>query len=147
MKKKRHEALIRLITDRVIDTQEELQRLLNDNGFAVTQATVSRDIKELRIAKSTDMSGSYRYMHKTAEKGKAVPYQNVFSASVISISSAMNDVVVKCHAGMAQGACAALDSMNLEGIVGTLAGEDTIFAVAESETAAVKVTAFLRELL
>ena len=147
MKKERQKKLIQLITDKVIDTQEELQNLLEENDFIVTQATVSRDIKELRITKSTDISGNYRYMYKTAENGKEIPYQSMFSASVISVTSAMNDVVIKCHVGMAQGACAALDSMKLDGIIGTLAGDDTIFAVTQSENAAKQVTAFLKGLL
>ena len=147
MKKNRQDKLIQLISDKVIDTQEELQSLLRSSGFEVTQATISRDIKELRIMKSTDISGNYRYIYPRPENGRGVPYQSVFAASVTEICSAMNDVVIKCHVGMAQGACAALDNMKLDEIVGTLAGDDTIFAVTKSEAAAKHVVLFLSELL
>ena len=147
MKKKRQDKLIELIENQIIDTQEELQSLLRGGGFEVTQATVSRDIKELRIVKSTDLAGNYRYIYPRPENGAKIPYQSIFAGSVISVCSAMNDVVIKCHVGMAQGACAALDNMNLDEIVGTLAGEDTIFAITKGEMAAKQVVTFLSGLL
>lgn len=136
MKKRRLQAILTLIKEHAVSTQEELLELLQRDGFDVTQATVSRDIKELRLIKTTDASGVYRY--KQLEDGQAaVPkFAGIFADSVISVVSAVNDVVVRCYAGMANAACAAIDSMEFPEVVGTLAGDDTIFIIAKSEQAA-----------
>ncbi len=137
MKKQRQNKLIEFITEHAVETQEDLQKALCDAGFNVTQATVSRDIKELRIVKALDSTGKYRYtVANTATPGKDVRYSEIFSNSVIKVDFAMNDVVIKCHAGMAQGACAALDNMFSDMVLGTLAGDDTILAITSSEKAA-----------
>lgn len=134
MKKNRQEKIIELINTRVIDTQEDLQKALNDLGFSVTQATVSRDIKEMRIVKALDLNGVYRYtINQAAYKKSEIKYNEIFANSVVQVQSAMNDVVIKCHAGMAQGACAALDSMFGNLTIGTLAGDDTVLAITHSE--------------
>lgn len=134
MKKERQAKLIELIGKKPIETQEDLQKELLDAGFDVTQATVSRDIKELRIVKLLDANGIYRYATgSTGSNGKTLKYRELFTHSVISVDYAMNDVVIKCHTGMAQGACAALDMMHFDNIVGTLAGDDTIFIIARTE--------------
>ena len=100
----------------------------------MTQATVSRDIKELRLVKSLDVNGAYRYMNPHVETGEnGVNYTDIFRNAVHSIDYASNDVVIKCHTGMAQAACAALDSMQWSMVVGTLAGDDTIFVITRSE--------------
>ncbi len=137
MKKQRQNKLIEFINEHAIETQEELQKALCDAGFNVTQATVSRDIKELRIVKALDSAGRYRYTVANASTGgKDVRYSDIFSNSVIKVDFAMNDVVIKCHPGMAQGACAALDNMFSDMVLGTLAGDDTILAITSSEKAA-----------
>lgn len=142
MKKERQDKLIELITKNPIETQEDLQNELMNAGFNVTQATVSRDIKELRIVKLLDANGVYRYaVGNTGSAGKALKYRELFTHSVISVDYAMNDVVIKCHVGMAQGACAALDMMHFENIVGTLAGDDTIFIITRTENDAKELCA------
>ena len=110
--------------------------LLQRDGFDVTQATVSRDIKELRLIKTTDASGVYRYKQLEDGQAAAPKFAGIFADSVISVVSAVNDVVVRCYAGMANAACAAIDSMEFPEVVGTLAGDDTIFIIAKSEQAA-----------
>lgn len=148
MKKSRQEKIIELIHTKVIDTQEDLQKALNDLGFSVTQATVSRDIKELRIVKALDLNGVYRYtINQAALKKTEIKYNEIFSNSVIHVQSAMNDVVIKCYAGMAQGACAALDSMFGNLMLGTLAGDDTILAITHSSEEAQILVRKIRELL
>jgi len=137
MKKERHQLILELITKNVIETQEDLQTALCEAGFEVTQATVSRDIKELRIVKALDMEGHYRYIfNQKSGPESSVRFVDIFSNSVISIDYAMNDVVIKCHSGMAPGACAALDNLYGSMVVGTLAGDDTILAITRNETAA-----------
>lgn len=134
MKKERQSKILSLIEERSIETQEELQQLLLEAGFDVTQATVSRDIKELRIVKMLDVNGIYRYaVNGGGTGGKALKYLDLFAHSAVSVAYSMNDVVIKCHAGMAQGACASLDMMKCENVLGTLAGDDTIFVITETE--------------
>lgn len=133
MKRKRHALILELIQQYEITTQDELLAKLRENGFEVTQATVSRDIKELRLVKAMSPSGQYRYMAGAAQGDEYLAkFYTIFSGSVISVDYAGNTCVVKCYAGMAQAACAAIDSMHFEGIVGTLAGDDTIFVLCRT---------------
>ena len=133
MKWKRHALILELIQQYEITTQDELLAKLRENGFEVTQATVSRDIKELRLVKAMSPSGQYRYMAGAAQGDEYLAkFYTIFSGSVISVDYAGNTCVVKCYAGMAQAACAAIDAMHFEGIVGTLAGDDTIFVLCRT---------------
>lgn len=145
MKTRRHAKILELIETNDIDTQEELLKLLMQNGFKITQATVSRDIKELRLVKVQSTGGGYKYAINTAPDSvdMSFKFHAVFSESVTSITSAENIVVIKCYVGMANAACAALDSIRWDGVVGTLAGDDTIFCVMESKRAA---SAFVEQL-
>lgn len=147
MKKKRQERLLELISSQIIDTQEDLQAALKSSGYDVTQATVSRDIKELRIVKATDSDGRYRYISHRETAGARIAYHDIFSGSVIKIDYAMNDVVIKCHPGMASGACAALDNMKWDCVVGTLAGDDTILVITRSENSAHELAVSLRRII
>ena len=131
MKRKRHALILELIQQYEITTQDELLAKLRENGFEVTQATVSRDIKELRLVKAMSPSGQYRYMAGAAQGDEYLAkFYTIFSGSVISVDYAGNTCVVKCYAGMAQAACAAIDAMHFEGIVGT--GDDTIFVLCRT---------------
>lgn len=133
MKRKRHALILELIQQYEITTQDELLAKLRENGFEVTQATVSRDIKELRLVKAMSPSGQYRYMAGAAQGDEYLAkFYTIFSGSVISVDYAGNTCVVKFYAGMAQAACAAIDAMHFEGIVGTLAGDDTIFVLCRT---------------
>ena len=133
MKRKRHALILELIQQYEITTQDELLAKLRENGFEVTQATVSRDIKELRLVKAMSPSGQYRYMAGAAQGDEYLAkFYTIFSGSVISVDYAGNTCVVKCYTGMAQAACAAIDAMHFEGIVGTLAGDDTIFVLCRT---------------
>ena len=133
MKRKRHALILELIQQYEITTQDELLAKLRENGFEVTQATVSRDIKELRLVKAMSPSGPYRYMASAAQGDEYLAkFYTIFSGSVISVDYAGNTCVLKCYAGMAQAACAAIDAMHFEGIVGTLAGDDTIFVLCRT---------------
>ena len=142
MKAKRHAKILELIEEFDIDTQEELQDRLNQAGFTVTQATVSRDIKELRLIKTLSPNGNYHYTTH-GEKGGRVDlsfkFHAIFAEAVNSIDYAQNLVVIKCYTGMANAACAALDSIRWDGLVGTIAGDDTIMCAIRSVEDTIKV--------
>lgn len=148
MKKRRQAKILELIANNDIETQEELQEYLLKYGFEVTQATISRDIKELRLVK--DLSSKGRYVYSTGKKRKNnVTYRagGIFSESIISIDYALNTIVIKCFAGMANAACAAIDSMENDEVLGTIAGDDTIFMLCKTEETAAEFTAKLRDML
>ena len=133
MKTTRHNKILELINKFQITTQEELIEHLRAEGYDVTQSTVSRDIKQLRLTKTLMPDGKYRYQASpSAEKGAKNNFHTIFSTAVISIEDAMNIVVIKTFSGMAQAACAALDMMSFDSVVGTLAGEDTIIVVCKT---------------
>lgn len=148
MKKKRHEKILELIARYPIDTQEELLRRLREAGFEVTQATVSRDIKELRLLKVLSPDGKYRYTSAKEEtKESAAKFYTLFADSALSVDYAQNIVAVKCQTGMANAVCAAMDTLSWGDIVGTLAGDDTIFILARNETAAGNLAGELKNMI
>ena len=137
MKNSRHSKILELINKYPITTQEELIDYLKTEGYDVTQSTISRDIKQLRLTKTMLPDGKYRYQASpAADKGAKNNFDTIFSSSVVSIECAGNIVVVKTFSGLAQAACAALDMMSFSSIVGTLAGEDTILVVCRDEAGA-----------
>lgn len=136
MKSERHELIIKLVTENVISTQEELQELLEKNGCKVTQATVSRDINELALLKTCTQTGVYRYSVPVLTKNfisDSAALNSIITDGVTAVDYALNTVVVKCHTGMAQAVCARLDSLGLDNVVGTIAGDDTIFILMRTE--------------
>lgn len=148
MKKRRQAKILELISSNEIETQEELQSMLLSFGFEVTQATISRDIKELRLVK--DLSSKGRYIYSTGKKrSDNISHRagGIFNESIISIDYAMNMIVIKCFSGMANAACAAIDSMEQSGVLGTIAGDDTIFMLCRSEDVAISFTNKLRKML
>ena len=131
MKNDRQTILLEIIEQEAVETQEQLLRLLAERGVKCTQATVSRDIKQLHLVKEPTGQGRYRYavsVHKT-KLNFADKLRTIFRESVVSVEAAQNIVVLKTIEGMAQGAAFALDNMGDTDIVGTLAGDDTIFLV------------------
>ena len=149
MKSDRKKAILDIVSKYEVDTQETLQALLLERGFNVTQATVSRDIKELSLLKTMSPSGSYNYSlrPKTCDSNERSSFYSIFSDAVLSIDSAMNTVVIKCSTGMANAVCSKLDSVPMSGIVGTLAGDDAIFVLMRTEKDAEKMVRELRELI
>ena len=135
MKKRRKAKILEIINNFEIETQEELQSKLRDAGFEVTQATISRDIHELRLVKEQSESGRYIYSagKKNYNDNMAGRFISIFSESIISVDYALNTVCVKCFSGTANAACAAIDSMQWSGVVGTIAGDDTIFVLCKTE--------------
>ena len=140
MKRKRHLAILEIIEKNDINTQEALQLMLNQQGYNVTQATVSRDIKELGLVKILSFTGEYKYALAPgkAEKSSLSLLVSLLNESVDVIDYAVNTVVIKCHTGMAQAVCAKLDATQFTNVVGSLAGDDTIFVIMRSENDAVE---------
>lgn len=138
MKKRRKAKILDIINNFEVETQEELQIKLKEAGFEVTQATISRDIRELRLVKELSESGRYIYSvgKKNYNDGFSGRFITIFSESIISVESAVNMVCVKCFSGTANAACAAIDSMHWKDVVGTIAGDDTIFVMCKTEDAA-----------
>lgn len=148
MKKNRHEAILSLISKNDIGTQEELMIRLNELGYKVTQATVSRDIKALKLIKTPVSSGQYKYSYVKGESDDfSGKYYSILSHSVTDVKYAGNMAVVKCYSGMAQAACAAMDNLEIENIVGTLAGDDTIFVLCSDENAAAEFQDYITMIL
>ncbi|MBE6834825.1 MAG: arginine repressor [Ruminococcaceae bacterium] len=149
MKKKRHQVILELIEKNKITTQEELQDLLKMHGFDVTQATVSRDIKELMLVKRLNSKGEYSYSLPASEKNDENKLKSIFTQSVLNVDYAGNMVVVKCFAGMASAACSAIDSNSLgvSSIVGTIAGDDSFFILCRNDEAAKSINDSINSLL
>ena len=142
MKSKRHDKIIELVLTKNIYTQEDLLQELSECGFQVTQATISRDIKELRLTKEMDDQGNYRYVTgaKKVLDSVSSKFGTIFSESVLGVDYAGNPIVVKCRHGMANAACATLDATEWAGVVGTLAGDDTIFILMRTQDDAATFT-------
>ena len=148
MKKNRHDAILSLIERENIGTQEELMLKLNAMGYKVTQATVSRDIKYLKLVKTPISGGQYKYSYVSHEvDDNSDKYYSILSHSVTSVDYAGNMAVVKCYSGMAQAACASVDNLLSDQIVGTLAGDDTIFVLCRSESAAAQFKAKIERII
>ena len=147
MKSKRQEKILGIIKSYTVTTQEELQSLLQEAGFHATQATISRDIKELRLVKALSPTGNYYYttpMPKEPEAA-ALNLDYVFLESIRSVDFAGNFVVVKCYAGMANAVCVAVDTGTWDGLVGTIAGDDTIFLLLRTQRQAEEFADFLQK--
>ncbi|HOO22257.1 MAG TPA: arginine repressor [Clostridia bacterium] len=131
IREERHSKILRIIAEKEIDTQEQLVESLNSAGCNVTQATVSRDIKELGLIKVRGEHKKYKYALPPVNQG-LTKLANLFSESVISMETAMNIIVCKTYPGTANTACVFLDKLGLPHIVGTLAGDDTFLIIAKT---------------
>ncbi len=145
MKTKRQSKILEIIRNNEIYTQYELAEKLNAEGFNVTQATVSRDIKELRLIKAQGENGKQKYAAVSDNGGVSERLERVFKDGVISIDFAQNIIVIKTLTGMAMAVAAALDAMDNAEIMGTIAGDDTVFCVVKNEERAVRLIDRLRD--
>lgn len=148
MKIERHSQIIKLITEQDIETQDELVYLLNEGGFNVTQATISRDIRELKLSKVNIAGGRQKYIIlNESKKNLNEKYIRVLQDGYLSMEIAENIVVVRTLTGMAMAVAAAIDALNLDGIAGSIAGDDTIFCAIRSREEAFKVMEELRKII
>ena len=138
MKKERQKLILEYIEGHNVSTQEEIMNMLSSKGYKVTQATISRDIKELKLVK--DHYGKNQTRYSVSEiNNQTDNFRTIFVRSVLSVETAMNIVVIKCYAGTANAACVALDNAEIEGYVGAIAGDDTIFAACKDNAYAISV--------
>ena len=149
MKKHRQEKMLELISRYEIDTQDELIDRLRDHGFEVTQATVSRDIRELKIAKMTTGNGTYRYVlpKQQSEPAAGMRFSNTLIDSIVSVDHACNLVVLKTYSGLAQAVAVGIDGMNMHQVLGCVAGDDTIMIVSRDEECATVIADRIRMLM
>ena len=149
MKTQRQAKIMEIISTRDIETQEQLLEALQEAGFYSTQATISRDIKELRVVKELTSFGTYRYT-TSAKDGThtfSARLNTIFRECITGYDYAQNLIVVKTMPGLAGAAASAIDSMNLSVVVGTLAGDDTVMIVMRDPNAAAAFCGEIRNLL
>lgn len=149
MKAQRHAKIIDLIKTQNIETQEELTTMLRGSGFDTTQATVSRDIKELKLVKIPDENGNYKYAVKNNldEINLSAKFKTILEETVLRVDVSTSIVVIKTFPGMAQAAASAIDNMNWSEIVGTIAGDDTIFVALKTTEDALILCSKIKDLL
>ena len=140
MKSGRQAEILQIISERDIETQQQLLEALAERGFKSTQATLSRDIKEMRLVKELGPNGSYRYIatHNDADNYDE-RLKKIFRESIVSYDVAQNLLIIRTLPGLANGACSAIDGMHVDGLVGTLAGDDTAFLAMKDTEAAKKL--------
>ncbi|MBQ4096840.1 MAG: arginine repressor [Clostridia bacterium] len=148
MKVKRHNKILEIIENYNIETQEELIAKLKLAGFDVTQATVSRDIRELKLLKQMSDMGTYKYViPKSNSNENQHVYTRTLSHSIKSVDSAYNDIVIKTYPGMAQAVAAGIDSLHETDILGCVAGDDCIIIVTRSPECAVAISHRISKLM
>jgi len=148
MKLARHAKILEIINSQDIETQEELAEELKKSGMNVTQATVSRDIKELKLIKVLSDTGKYKYATIThTESFMSNKLVNIFTQTVINVETVENFVVVRTISGSASAAAEAIDSLNFDGIAGTLAGDNTIFVLARTQEKAQTISQKMKKMI
>lgn len=149
MKSQRQAKILEIISNRNVETQEQLLAALQKEGFRGTQATISRDIKELRIVKELTSLGTYRYTTSTSEVSGSFSNRlnTIFRECVVGFDYAQNIIVIRTLPGLASAAGSAIDAMNLSIVVGTLAGDDTVMVVMRDNNAAAAFSGEIKSLI
>ncbi len=149
MKSQRQAKIMEIISTRNVETQEQLLEALKKEGFGGTQATISRDIKDLRIVKELTSLGTYRYTVSSNEVSGSFSNKlnTIFRECVVGYDYAQNIIVIRTLPGLASAAGSAIDSMNLSLVVGTLAGDDTVMVVMRDSNAAAAFCGEIKNLI
>ncbi len=149
MKSQRQAKIMEIISNRNVETQEQLLAALQEEGFRGTQATISRDIKELRIVKELTSLGTYRYTTSSTEISGSFSSRlnTIFRECVIGFDYAQNIIVIRTLPGLASAAGSAIDAMNLHAVVGSLAGDDTVMVIMRDNNAAAAFCGEIKNLL
>ena len=147
MKNERQEKIVEMVGKYTIETQEELISLLAQLGYDVTQATVSRDIRDLKISKILTPRGTYKYVLPKKPEGTNVRFKSALSESITKIDWAMNQIIIKTYPGMAQAIAAAIDGIEDESVLGCVAGDDAIIVVTRDIESAERVGSDMRRLI
>lgn len=140
----RKNAILDIINKKEIETQDELTLALKEEGFNVTQATVSRDIKQLGLVKVAGLQKKYKYVLSSHEESISSRFLNIFKESVTSINHAKNLIVVKCMSGSASSIGMMVDKLNMKEILGSVAGDDTLLIVVDTDSNVLKVVEKLK---
>ncbi len=149
MKNARQAEILNIIQNSDVETQEQLLQHLKERGFQTTQATISRDIKELRLVKELTRGGGYRYAasgHRNST-GAEARLRNIFKEGFTSVDVAQNIIVLKTMPGLASAVCSALDGMEISGMVGTIAGDDTGLLIMRDNASAQHFSTEIHNLL
>lgn len=149
LKKTRHDKILEIITQYEVETQEELVRYLREGGFDVTQATISRDIRELKLYKMSTGKGKQKYivLQQGDENHMEDKFIRVLKDGFVSMDMAQNILVVRTVSGMAMAVAAAIDSLHLQEVVGSIAGDDTIMVAVRTVEDTEQLMEKIRELL
>jgi len=149
LKSQRQAKILEIISNKNVETQEQLLAELQDAGFRGTQATVSRDIKELRIVKELTSLGTYRYTTSSSELNGtfSARLNTIFRECVVNFDYAQNIIVIRTLPGLANAAASAIDAMNMSTVVGSLAGDDTVMIVMRDTNVAASFCGEIRNLL
>lgn len=148
MKKNRLDKIIEIITQNEVETQDELISYLKDAGYAVTQATVSRDIRELKLAKVMTGRGSYRYVLPKEDKDtRRIHITHALAETITRVEVAQNIIVLHTYAGMAQAVALEVDRLSHPDILGCVAGDDTIIIVTRDNTVATALSEQMQEMI
>ena len=147
MKNKRQQKILELIERYQIDTQEDLIRRLAEAGFVATQATISRDIRELKLVKTTTAEGIYKYTHPTRRTSVAPKFNSALAGSVTKIAAAGNIVVVHSYPGMAQPIASCIDAIGHPDVLGCVGGDDTVIVVISDASAGAEMCEKIRKML
>lgn len=148
MKRNRHEKIVEIIAKNVVETQEQLAALLKEDGYDVTQATVSRDIRQMKLTKQVTEDGKQKYVYSTADpEVMQDKYVSVLKAGYVSMDVAQNILVIKTVSGMAMALATAIDALDFPQIVGCIAGDDTIMIAIKTNEEAVRVMEEIRDMI
>ncbi|MBE5832700.1 MAG: arginine repressor [Butyrivibrio sp.] len=133
MKRSRHDKIIEIIARNDVETQEQLASLLKEAGYDVTQATVSRDIRQMKLSKQVTEDGKQKYVYSTADsEAMQDKYVSMLKAGYVSMEVAQNLLVIKTVSGMAMALATAIDALDIPEVIGCIAGDDTIFVAIRS---------------
>ncbi len=148
MKSERHNRILELVAKYEIETQEDMMARLQSEGYRVTQATVSRDLKELKLTKALTANGTYRYcVSQSRNHTGNVRINNAMADSILHVDYSMNNVVIKTYPGLAQAVASSIDAMNMHSILGCVAGDDTIIIVSRDVESSAQISKRIRELM
>ena len=148
MKSQRQSRILELISKYEIETQDDMMLRLKNEGFKVTQATVSRDLKELKLTKVPTARGTYRYSVNSGRYHTAnVKFNSAMADSIVGVDYSFNNVVIKTYPGLAQAVASAVDTLNMHNILGCVAGDDTIIIVTRDEESSSEISNKLKELM
>ena len=148
MRYSRQNRIIEIIKENDIDTQEKLASMLREDGYEVTQATISRDIKELQLVKTLSSNGKYKYIVNTSDELPVTDrFTKIFKQTAISVDCAKNIVIIKTLSGCANAAAEAIDTSSLPHVKGSIAGDNTIFLAVDEEENVPELVDYFNDLL